>query len=592
MRNCNKTVAGVIASVGIVMLPVAAEIASSSAYGMETMFRWSAWSLVSVLPLWCLNFSKVRWGAVDSIAACLALIYGISAAINGRAVSVVAVQELFPLVLMYVCVKVFVSAGEKPAQMFVFLLCCLWLCYEAVIGLQQVFGHRVSGHSTFGMTGNFGNPGPYGGFIAITMSVAAVYIIRHISAAGRIKLLWIPILIASAGTFLGILVLPASMSRAAWLAFAVAMAVFAFSETEIIGKLMQRKLLAVFAIVAVCVMLGIGFFMKKESAIGRMHIWNMEIRVIASSPLIGHGPGTYLGEYGKAQENYFRADERSSTIIEVAGCPEYAFNEYLKTGMETGVSGLIMIVALAVMAIRKLSLSRSPFKYGLIAATVFSFFSYPMSLPQTSFCIVAFIAFAGAMATSNSMNIPINLCVIIACIAGIFLLKDGFRQRAEAMESWKAAKSLMIIGLYDDAAAELGSLYPTMSWNYRYMYDFGYALHKAGKYDKSTEILSEGAANSSDPLFHTIMGKNYETSGQYDKAEQEYMTAHYMLPCRIYPLSLLMDMYALSGRIDSAISVGDRILLMPVNVKNRTMKELQDEVREKQEMYRRQMDCQ
>lgn len=589
-----KTAAWFLAAAGMVLLFVSAETAAVATYMPENLFRWSVVSFVVILPLWLLNIGKIKWNIVDLLSVCLAGLYCISAAVSGNPVSAVALQDMFPFAMIYLCIKVFVSAGGKTIGIFIISLCCLWLCYEAIVGLQQVFGHRASGHSAFGMTGNFENPGPYGGFIAMTMSVAAAYAIKTLKflpaliskhAISRS----IPCFIATAGVVLGILVLPASMSRAAWIAFAVTGTVFIFSETEASDKFRRNKLATASAIAAACVLLCMIFFIKKDSAIGRLHIWNMEARAIAASPLIGSGPGVYPGAYGKAQENYFREKERSETIVEVAGCPEYAFNEYLKAGMEAGITGLVLVISIVIVAIRKLAIFRNPLMYGLVASAVFSFFSYPTSLPQTSFCIVLFLAVAGTVNNRESStkfkNAIIGGCAIFACATGIFLLKDGYRLRSEAIDSWNAAKSMAGIGLYEDAAAELEPLYPVMSWNYRYLYDYGYSLHKSGEYRKSTDILAEGAEISSDPLFHTIMGKNFEASGQYDKAEQEYLTAHYMVPCRIYPLSLLMDMYAAAGQMEDAIRIGSKILSMPVNPKNKTMVGLQDEVREKMESY-------
>lgn len=62
----------------------------------------------------------------------------------------------------------------------------------------------------------------------------------------------------------------------------------------------------------------------------------MELRAIADKPLTGHGFGKALGAYGDAQAEYFETEERGQERVRIAGCPEYAFNEYLRMGMEFG----------------------------------------------------------------------------------------------------------------------------------------------------------------------------------------------------------------------------------------------------------------
>ncbi|MBO8479285.1 MAG: CDC27 family protein, partial [Bacteroidetes bacterium] len=157
-------------------------------------------------------------------------------------------------------------------------------------------------------------------------------------------------------------------------------------------------------------------------------------------------------------------------------------------------------------------------------------------------------------------------------------LKDRRRERREAVSAWEASRQWSGMGLYDEALEELSPLYPAMRWNFRYLYDYGYALHKEGRFEEGIAVLSEGARISSDPMFHNIIGKCHEALGRYDAARDEYMTAHYMVPCRLYPLVLLMRMYAGRGMDAEAVSVGRRILEMPVNPKSRAMQDLRREV--------------
>ena len=94
-------------------------------------------------------------------------------------------------------------------------------------------------------------------------------------------------------------------------------------------------------------------------------------------------------------------------------------------------------------------------------------------------------------------------------------------------------------------------------------------------------MLEAGAGISSDPMFHNIIGKNHEALQEYDMAEEEFMTAHYMVPSRLYPLCLLMDMYIGLGMHGEAVRVGRTISGMPVNPRNRNMVRLRDETEEK-----------
>lgn len=540
---------------------------------------------------------------IDWLFACLAGIHVVSALANGHEESFVFLREALPYAALYLAWRLTHNLFGKVSGVVLLAAICLWSCLESLIGLSQVFGHRASGHAVFGMTGSFSNPGPYGGFTAITLSVAAAYALTRRKSLSsipealgkaieggkpsmpRIRFLLLralPLLLSIVTVALGIIVLPATRSRAGWLGFGIAMAVYALTRTKASLQVRRHKCLA--AIAAVVILVGCAgvFMMKKDSALGRLHIWNMESRAIAKSPFTGHGPGYAMGAYGKAQEEYFRKARRPEIATKVAGCPEYAFNEYLKVGMETGVPGLALSLCVMVAGIAALIKRRSPFAYGLIAAAVFAFFSYPLSITQTSVLYTLLFATAGCPSRktgkpADSLWQPISLIAITAATVMMALfLKTDYVRRKEAMAEWEGARRWNAMELYEDAVEELAPLYREMSWNFRYLYDYGYALHKTGRHGESDKVLREGAELSSDPMFHNIIGKNMEATGEYAKAEEEYYTAHYMVPCRLYPLVLLMEMHQRLGNSEKADSLRREIASMPVNPKNTTMRELQE----------------
>lgn len=50
-------------------------------------------------------------------------------------------------------------------------------------------------------------------------------------------------------------------------------------------------------------------------------------------------------------------------LLGIAGCPEYAFNEYLRMGMEFGILGLLLSVAVIVLGTMMLCHSDSSFHH-------------------------------------------------------------------------------------------------------------------------------------------------------------------------------------------------------------------------------------
>ena len=404
--------------------------------------------------------------------------------------------------------------------------------YECFFGFLQLLGICSVPRSGFTMTGTFDNPGPYGGLIAILLAILGASVLQnHNAQKWYNKAL---VVLSSISCALCVIVLPASMSRAAWLALGVAALVFGLKELGLVNWIRKHIVAAAIASATIIIVVIGVFFLKKDSAIGRLHIWHMELCAIADEPFTGHGKGTVLGVYGDTQAEYFAEKERSEIIVKVAGCPEYAFNEYLKIGIEYGIPAMMGVITALILVIVLLLKFRSPFAYGLIAFSVFAFFSYPL---------------------------------------------EAIHIKSEAEKEWESIRYLASMEFYEDAVEELAPLYDDLKDNYRYIYDYGYALHKCNRYQESNEILKEGAKISSDPMFYNIIGKNLEALGLCEEAEKAYLHAHYMVPQRLYPLTLLMRMHIRLGNDNEAMRYGRMILDKPVNERHMTMLQLQSDAR-------------
>ena len=148
------------------------------------------------------------------------------------------------------------------------IFCNIIVLHQTTLGLLQFIGILTSGHLGFAMTGSFANPGLYGGLIAILLAILGTYIIKnHNAQKWHDKAL---VILSSISCALCIIVLPATMSRAAWLALGVAALVWGFKELRLADWIRKHKVLAAIAsIIVIIVMTGV-FFLKKDSAIGRL----------------------------------------------------------------------------------------------------------------------------------------------------------------------------------------------------------------------------------------------------------------------------------------------------------------------------------
>ena len=455
----------------------------------------------------------------------------------------------------------------------------LWLAYESVLGIMQLLGIAVSHNSMCPMTGGFANSGPYGGFLAVCIAVvfAAAWRWRDsVNLYDRI-LFWL----SSVSGCLGIVVLPASMSRAGLIALAVSGVVFALTKTEIKSYLRSHKWLPL-SVVAVSLAIGAGAFcLKKDSALGRFHIWEMELRAIADKPLTGHGYGNALGSYGDAQAEYFEGEERGQERVRIAGCPEYAFNEYLRLGMEFGILGLLLSVAVIVLGTMMLCHSDSSLTFGLVAWGTFAMASYPLAVWQLRLLLAVFLGAAIGVSVKVGKKGRLILVPALVCLSvgSMLVWLPENKHRKEAESKWLEERRFTNFGIFDGMADRLAILYPQLRRNFRYLYDYGYALHKECRYEESNVILREGALISSDPMFYNIIGKNHEALGDYELAERNYIHAHNMVPSRLYPYILLMEMKERQGNTEQALAYARKALSLPVNERNMSMRDLHERAR-------------
>ncbi len=460
------------------------------------------------------------------------------------------------------------------AERIVVLALSLWLAYESGLGIMQLLGLAISRNTMCPMTGSFANSGPYGGFLAVCIAVAfaAAWKRRDSGNLYDNTLFWL----SAVSGCLGVVALPASMSRAGFVALVVSGVVFALTDTESKSYLKSHKWMAL-SVMAVIFVIGVGAFcLKKDSALGRFHIWEMELRAIADKPLTGHGYGNALGAYGDAQAEYFETEERGQERIRIAGCPEYAFNEYLRFGMEFGILGMLLSAAVIVFGALALFRAGSSLAYGLIAWGIFAMASYPLDVWQLRSLLAVFLGAAIGTSVKTGKNGKLILVPALVCLsAGLMMIwLPENKQRKEAESKWLEERRFANFEIYDGMADRLAELYPHLRMKFRYLYDYGYALHKEGRYAESNVILREGSLMSSDPMFYNIIGKNFEALGDYEQAERNYIHSHNMVPSRLYPYILLMEMKERQGDTEQALAYARKALSLRVNDWNMSMRDL------------------
>lgn len=414
---------------------------------------------------------------------------------------------------------------------------------EAVYSLLQLYGVLPSLHSIFKVTGSFYNPGPLGGFIAVSIPISLHKIFESETNKTAKHILYTALIINA-------IALPSTLSRTAWIAAIVSTIYVLVGNGKLVGvwaslpayiKIRPKYLFLIFTFICI---VGAVFLwhIKRDSALGRLLLWKISALAIADAPIFGNG--NFAAAYGAAQEKYFANNDASISEKLAAGSPDYAFNEYLQIGVEYGVLVLILVLTALIIIIRKSLLNKSLGLSGaLIAIMVFAFASYPLHLPV--FVAVALLIFFGIIINSSRKIFAILIPVAVILFSSFNL--SSLNQKSTNVSSWSRMQILYRNKCYGDVVNRYSTIYDSMSWNPRFVYEYGHSLYKSKQYEAAIPILENAARLSADPMPLNVLGECHQALHQFSAAESYYRRAANRIPSRLYPHYLLYFLYCDMG---------------------------------------------
>lgn len=588
--------------------------------------------------------------------------------------------EVIGLVLFYVILR------QQNDQVYLWILLAVVAggLIQAIYGNLQLWGYLPSHHGIFKMTGSFFNPGPYAGYLAAVFPIALGFYLFDISfrifkknpflrnlhsyfnqtktfipkigvnflffhpkknpetQGGRNKpddyhLLKFSNLISI--ICMG-LVLPASRSRAAWLAVLVSSLYLVSVRFQLYPKLkfhLDTYAKKIFLLVSLLVLLTIAggglYHLKKGSADGRLLIWKVSTEMIKDKPVLGYGFDGFKKHYMDYQAGYFK-DHPDSEETLVVGDSNYAFNEFLQVTVEYGLVGLLLFITIISIVFFKRAVNVNPVGWrkepripnvemdekisfsaghnlltvehtepalfllyvsraGILSVIVFSLFSYPFQILPIKLCLV--IGLAIFASTLNPKRKPVNgektdnrlspiypvikTMIVISCLGIIYWIFSLSLPLKTAYSDWKKAFDLYQYGIYDDCLPEYEKAYPILNSNGDFLTNFGKALSMAEKHAEAVGVLQQAAKYYPNTVVYTALGDSYKKLGQSGLAEQAYLHAWNMNPSRFYPKYLLAKLYNETGQKEKAIAVAKELLEKDIKIESTAIEEIKAEMR-------------
>ena len=470
----------------------------------------------------------------------------------------------------------------RPLTRFILLLLTLGGLSEALLGMAQLHGWALSNHSLFNITGTFYNPGPYSGYLALLLPICLSFT-RHYKPFPKYYG-WLCVMAI-------LLVLPAGMSRTAWLAALIGCGYLLYiGYREKIQTFSRRypKSLRVLLLAGCLLGMGclyMGYHLKKDSADGRFLLWKVTTEVITRHPLSGTGLGGFPAAYAQAQADYLQQATPREALV--AGCPEYAFNEFLQIGAEQGVFSLsLFLLWLGSIGYYAKAQKRIEIIACLIGFALFACASYPLQLPEFWLLLVSLGAIGVTSESQAQTSLSPHLqktsigvlgTSILIGIYAFFCQKDYY----PAYREWSRLQTLYQSQTYSSIADEYLELASRLPHKPEVLFEAAQCQSKSGNPQEAVRLLKRATRLSADPMIHYMLAKNEQALCRYQEAEKTLLYALRILPERIYPYYLLVRLYAEPDYQypEKLKAAADSVLTKEPKVNSSAIREMRENVR-------------
>jgi len=167
-------------------------------------------------------------------------------------------------------------------------------------------------------------------------------------------------------------------------------------------------------------------------------------------------------------------------------------------------------------------------------------------------------------------------------IAAAVLLSATLYRQYPTYNAYKEWNNLKMMGggdAYPEMKTDYEKLYPYLSDQTPFLFEYAQCLNKSGEYPKSNQVLAQAIQISCDPMLYNILGKNYQSLKNFKFAELNFLMASRIVPNRIYPYYLLAKLYAASGNTQLALQMAQIVLTKEPKVQSTAIEEMRAEMR-------------
>ncbi|WP_302591827.1 O-antigen ligase [uncultured Muribaculum sp.] len=268
------------------------------------------------------------------------------------------------------------------------------------------------------------------------------------------------------------------------------------------------------------------YYLRPESANGRLLIWLSSLEAFKDAPWFGHGEDFFQRLYMFYQAQYLQLNPDSKFVM-LADTVQFPFNEYVRVILNWGLVGFCLIIFTIIWFCRKCIVEFNDISLTIATIAILSLTSYPFSYPFTWIVICFSLLYAYG---KHSFYFA-KRCKVLAFLVIIFAIvnvnKMYSNYKMECM--WCFADKTNDIKAYDN-------LYIHLKENPYFLYNYSVRLFIAGDISESKKIALECRKKYADYDLELLIGDIYYKENNYDEALMHYNLCANMCPCRFIPI--------------------------------------------------------
>lgn len=436
--------------------------------------------------------------------------------------------------------------------------------FQALYGWAQWF-EWISSNNIYKVVGSFDNPAGF----ASSLTAGLPFVLLCFKASSSKVEKWFICL--SALIITGAVIL--SESRSGIVSIAVFFGLYFYKRISF------NQYLKAFSLICIILLLMCGaYFLKKDSADGRLLIWHCSWELVKEKPLFGHGLDSFRAHYMDYQARFMELYPNNEYVM-LADNVISPFSEYLNVLLNFGFVGGLTLVVVFILILY--CYYKNPILEKRVAATsilviaVFSIFSYPFTYPFVWIVLGVnfYILVKGAFAFKVSIIYRRLICVFVASFSLIALNQLYYRVVSE----YEWGKIVYCVNEKD--LTKFQKLLPAMRNNPYFLYNYSVVLFDTNHLNESLEIALKCREFWADYDLELLLGDICKQKRAFVEAEKYYRKASLMCPCRFIPLHKLFKLYHEIGDRENCHTVAKIINKKEVKIQSAIVRKIKDDVK-------------